>query len=113
MNNKANILLVDDEPRNLLALHELLDAPDRNLMHAQSGDEALREVLKHDFAVILLDVRMPDLDGFETAKLIRSRVRSQQTPIIFVTGVYEDIKSVSRGYQVGAVDYILKPIAPD
>lgn len=111
--NKASILLVDDEPRNLLALQQLLDAPDRNLILANSGDEALREVLRHDFAVILLDVRMPELDGFETAKMIRSRARSQQTPIIFVTGVYEDITSVTRGYQVGAVDYILKPIAPD
>lgn len=113
ISDRTDILLVDDEPRNLLALQQLLDAPDRNLVLANSGDEALRAVLKHDFAVILLDVRMPELDGFETAKLIRSRIRSQQTPIIFVTGVYEDITSVSRGYQVGAVDYILKPIATD
>lgn len=110
---KTDILLVDDEPRNLLALQQLLDTPDRNLVLANSGDEALRAVLKHDFAVILLDVRMPELDGFETAKLIRNRPRSQQTPIIFVTGVYEDITSVSRGYQVGAVDYMLKPISTD
>ncbi len=110
---KTDILLVDDEPRNLLALQQLLEAPDRNLVLAGSGDEALRAVLKCDFAVILLDVRMPALDGFETAKLIRGRTRSRQTPIIFVTGVYEDVSSVSRGYEVGAVDYILKPIVPD
>ncbi|MBI1943181.1 MAG: response regulator [Betaproteobacteria bacterium] len=109
---KADILLVDDRPENLRALTEVLGGLEQNLVLARSGDEALRCVLKQDFAVILLDVRMPVMDGFETATLIRQRQRSQQTPIIFVTGAYEDTTSMFRGYEVGAVDYIMKPIVP-
>jgi CheY-like chemotaxis protein len=101
---KAKILVVDDEPKSLFALQELLSGPDQNLMVAQSGEEALKLALKHDFAVILLDVRMPGMDGFETAKLIRGRERSRQTPIIFLTAQADEMNSMFRGYAVGAVD---------
>jgi signal transduction histidine kinase len=80
---------------------------------AQSGEEALKLALKHDFAVILLDVRMPGLDGFETAKLIRGRERSKQTPIIFLTAQADEMNSMFRGYAVGAVDYLMKPVVPE
>ena len=110
--SKANVLVVDDEPGGLLAMQELLSGPDRNVVPVASGEEALRRILKSDFAIILLDVRMPGMDGFETAVLIRKLRRSRDTPIIFLTGAVED-ESVSRGYEVGAVDYILKPVDPD
>src|SRR3954463_11793465 len=110
---QAKILLVDDEPKSLFALQELLSTLGQNLMIAQSGEEALRLALKHDFAVILLDVRMPGIDGFETAKLIRSRERSRLTPIIFLTAANDDMSSMFRGYEVGAVDYLLKPVVPE
>src|SRR5882762_2487329 len=112
-NWKADILMVDDEPRNLLALEALLEPLGQNLLRAQSGEEALRFVLKHNPAVILLDVRMPGMDGFETARMIRRRERSQHTPIIFLTGVSTEMESAFRGYQVGAVDYLIKPLVPD
>ncbi len=108
----ASILIVDDDQGNLMALQELLQGLGQNLVLANSGEEALRRVLKEDFAVILLDARMPGVDGFETAKLIRERQRSRHTPIIFITGAYEDVGSVFRGYEVGAVDYIVKPLDP-
>jgi len=110
--SKANVLVVDDEPRSLLAMQELLSGPDRNVVPAASGKEALRRILKADFAIILLDVRMPEMDGFEAALLIRNLGRSRDTPIIFLTGATED-ESVLRGYEVGAVDYISKPVDPD
>jgi signal transduction histidine kinase len=112
-NWKADILMVDDEPRNLLALEALLEPLGQNLLRAQSGEEALRLVLKHDLAVILLDVRMPGMDGFETARLIRSRERSRYTPIIFLTGASMEMESSFRGYEVGAVDYLTKPLVPE
>jgi signal transduction histidine kinase len=108
----ASILVVDDDPRNLMALQELLQGLGQKLVLADSGEAALRCVLRDDFAVILLDARMPGVDGFETAKLIRERPRSRHTPIIFITGAYEDLGSVFRGYEVGAVDYIVKPLDP-
>jgi signal transduction histidine kinase len=111
--SKAKILLVDDEPKSLYALQELLSTLGENLMTAQSGEEALRLVLKHDFAVILLDVRMPGIDGFETAKLIRNRERSRLTPIIFLTAAADEMTSMFRGYEVGAVDYLMKPVVPE
>ncbi len=110
---KCNVLIVEDDPHVLLALRELLDGPDRNIVVAESGDAALRCVLKADFAVILLDVNMPDMDGFATAGLIRSREGSRNTPIIFLTGADEDAFSSFRGYEVGAVDYLVKPIVPE
>src|SRR5262245_62214061 len=84
----ANILIVDDDPRSLMALEELLQDLGQNLVTARSGEEALRRVLRDDFAVILLDVRMPGIDGFETARLMRERQRSRHTPIIFLTGAH-------------------------
>jgi signal transduction histidine kinase len=109
----VNILLVDDHEENLLALEAILTDPQYRLMRAASGRAALREVLKHDFALILLDVAMPDLDGYETATLIRGRERSRETPIIFLTANYRSEAHVFRGYSVGAVDYIFKPFTPE
>jgi signal transduction histidine kinase len=111
--SKAKILLVDDEPKSLYALQELLSTLGESLMTAPSGEDALRLVLKHDFAVILLDVRMPGIDGFETAKLIRNRERSRLTPIIFLTAAADEMTSMFRGYEVGAVDYLMKPVVPE
>jgi signal transduction histidine kinase len=108
----ASILIVDDDRGNLTALQALLQGPGRRLVLADSGEAALRCVLRDDFAVILLDARMPGIDGFETAKLIRERPRSRHTPIIFITGAFEDVSSMFRGYEVGAVDYIVKPLDP-
>jgi PAS domain S-box-containing protein len=106
----VNILLVDDGEENLLALEALLKDLGHNLVLARSGEEALKHVLDHELAVILLDVRMPVLDGYETASLIRSRPSSMHTPIIFVTAADSTPEQVFRGYSVGAVDYIAKPI---
>jgi signal transduction histidine kinase len=111
--SKVNILLVDDEPKNLFALRELLGSLKQNLISAPSGEEALRVALKNDLAVILLDVRMPGMDGFETARLLRSRERSRLTPVVFLTAAAEEMDSVFRGYEVGAVDYLIKPIVPE
>jgi signal transduction histidine kinase len=105
----AAILAVDDDPKTLMALKELLGGAGQTVVVAGSGDEALRCVLRQDFAVILLDARMPGVDGFETARMIRERERSRHTPIIFLTGAYEDVSSMFRGYEAGAVDYIVKP----
>jgi signal transduction histidine kinase len=110
---KAKILVVDDEPKSLFAMQELLGSLDEDLMTAPSGEDALKLALKHDFAVILLDVRMPGIDGFETAKLIRTRERSRLTPIIFLTAASDDMSSMFRGYEVGAVDYLSKPVIPE
>src|SRR5215203_3294967 len=110
---KANILLVDDKPENLLSLEAILEGLGQNLVKAHSGPEALRHVLRGDFAVILIDVQMPGMDGFETVDLIKERERSRYTPIIFVTALSTSDVFVSRGYSVCAVDYILKPIVPE
>ncbi|MBD0325590.1 MAG: response regulator, partial [Pyrinomonadaceae bacterium] len=107
---KINILLVDDNPSNLLALEEILQAPDRNLVRASSGDEALRYLLDCDVAVILLDVYMPGINGLETAALIRGRERSCNTPIIFLTADNTGGSLLAEGYSLGAVDYIMKPV---
>lgn len=109
----VHILLVDDRPENLMALETVLADPALILVKAASGHEALRQVLRQDFAVILLDVQMPGMDGFETAELIRRRHRSQHTPIIFVTALGRSEQDVFKGYTVGAVDYIIKPFNPD
>jgi signal transduction histidine kinase len=108
-----NILLVDDHPGNLLALEAILKPLGHNLVRATSGEEALKRLLQHDFAVILLDVHMPVMDGFETAELIRGRERSRDTPIIFLTAVNTSDIHMFRGYAVGAVDYLLKPFVPE
>jgi signal transduction histidine kinase len=106
-------LVVDDDGKSLMAMRELLQTPGRRVVTAQSGNEALERVLENDFAVILLDARMPVVDGFETARMIRDRARSRHTPIIFLTGAYEDPPSMFRGYEAGAVDYIVKPPVPE
>ncbi|MFN7131702.1 MAG: two-component system response regulator, partial [Myxococcales bacterium] len=106
----VNLLLVDDREGNLLALQAVLAAPDYRLITARSGAEALKLVLKHEFAVILLDVAMPGMDGFETAALIKSRPRSARIPIIFVTASIPDVEHIFKGYSVGAVDYLRKPV---
>lgn len=110
---KVDVLLVDDEPGNLLALQALLEPLGQNLLSARSGEEALRLLLDHDPAVVVLDVRMPGMDGFETARLIRGRERSGHLPIIFLTGVSSEMDSAFRGYELGAVDYMMKPAAPE
>ena len=109
---KARILLVDDVPDKLLSLAVILEGLNQTVVTAKSGAEALRRLLVDDFAVILLDVNMPDLDGFETAALIRQRKRSEHTPIIFLTAFPDDTHAV-RGYSLGAVDYILTPVVPE
>src|SRR5438309_12068756 len=109
----ASVLIVDDDKRNLMAMRELLQCLGQNLVLADSGEAALRCVLQDDFAVILLDARMPGIDGFETARLIRERQRSRHIPIIFVTAARDDLGSMFRGYEVGAVDYIVKPLIPE
>jgi signal transduction histidine kinase len=105
-----NILLVDDKPENLLALETILRQPDRQLFRASSGNEALRLLLKHDFALVLLDVEMPEMDGYETAQLMRSEQRTRHLPIIFVTAGDRSDQRTFRGYEVGAVDFLQKPI---
>src|SRR6059058_5912788 len=110
---KVNILLVDDQPQNLLALEAILSETGENLVRAESGKAALRALLDREFAVILLDVQMPELDGFETANLIRQRDKSHDTPIIFLTALSHSEENVFRGYELGAVDYIFKPFHPE
>ena len=111
--NEVNILLVDDQPKNLLALEAILAGSGRNLIKAHSGPEALRCLLRDDFALILMDVLMPGMDGFETAALIRERDRSSHTPIIFLTAAGMSETYMFKGYSVGAVDYLFKPIEPE
>ena len=111
--NKAGILLVDDREDKRLAMETIISDLGENVVQVSSGKEALRCLLNQDFAVILLDVNMPGMDGFETAHLLRQRKRSEHTPIIFVTGISDTETHVSRGYSLGAVDYILTPVVPD
>src|SRR5947209_14395265 len=103
---KVKILMVDDRPHNLIALESILQELGQELVKAVSGREALKRLLEDDYAVILLDVQMPDMDGFETASMIRSRDRSRHTPIIFLTAINKTDYHVAKGYAVGAVDYI-------
>jgi signal transduction histidine kinase len=110
--DRASVLVVDDLPEKLLVFRTVLEELDQDLVFVRSGSEALREVLNREFAVILLDVNMPDIDGFETASLIRKYRRSAHTPIIFVTA-YADEMQTALGYSLGAVDYILSPVVPE
>ena len=110
---KINILLVDDSPTNLLALESILRAPERNLIRASCGEDALRYLLDNEAAVVLLDVYMPGIDGLETAELIRGREKSRDIPIIFLTANSTGVRHLSRGYSLGAVDYIVKPVEPE
>jgi signal transduction histidine kinase len=107
-----SILIVDDDVTNLQALERMLERPDRMVIKARSGDEALRCLLLQDVAVLLLDIRMAEMDGYETAALIRKRERTQSLPIIFLTAFNKEDADVARGYSFGAVDYIFKPIVP-
>jgi PAS domain S-box-containing protein len=113
MRDQVDILIVDDRAENLLALEAILEPLGQRLVRAHSGEEALRKLLQHDFAVVLLDVQMPGMNGFETAQLIKSRERTRYIPIIFLTAISKEEDYVFRGYQVGAVDYISKPFQPD
>jgi|SRR5690242_12542292 len=108
--NNVNILMVDDDPSNLSALEAILEGLGQNLIKASSGKEALRHVLNEDFAVILLDVQMPEMSGIETAALLRERERSRHIPIIFLTGQVKTAEMMFKGYSAGAVDYLVKPI---
>ena len=110
--DRVKILLVDDKQENLVAIEAVLDGLGQEVVKARSGKDALRACLEHDFAAILLDVKMPDMDGFETAAMIRERERSSGTPIIFLTALRSD-EHLFRGYYMGAVDYLYKPIVPD
>jgi PleD family two-component response regulator len=110
---KPNILLVDDRSENLLALEGILEDENYNLFKTTSGQEALLLVLKHSFDLILLDVQMPEMDGFEVAKLLRNSKKSKDIPIIFISAISKERKYIDKGYEVGAENYLFKPIEPD
>src|SRR6202162_5979120 len=109
---RVKILLVDDTPENLVSLEAALEGLGEELVLANSGMEALRFLLEDDLAAILLDVKMPEMYGFQTAELIRSRKRSRHTPILFLTG-YKSDEHLFRGYDLGAADFFFKPIVPE
>jgi PAS domain S-box-containing protein len=113
IDDPVDLLLVDDRAEDLLTLTHVLAGPEYRLTTASSGPEALKRLLEQDFGVILLDVFMPTMDGFELAELIKQRERSQHTPIIFLTAAVSDLPQLYRGYSVGAVDYLNKPVDPD
>ena len=113
MNERVNILLVDDRPENLLALEAILEPLGQDLIRANSGPEALKRVLEIDLSVILLDVQMPGMNGFEVAEIIKSRERSRTIPIIFLSAISKEDAYVFKGYSMGAVDYVFKPFNPD
>jgi PAS domain S-box-containing protein len=113
MPTEVDILIVDDRPEHLLVIESILSSNGYNLVRATSGYEALRRILERDFAVILVDVMMPGMDGFELATIIKQRERSRNTPIIFLTASGSDISFIYRGYSVGAVDYLMKPLDAD
>jgi diguanylate cyclase (GGDEF)-like protein len=108
-----SILIVDDRPENLLTLEQVLESPALNIVRADSGHEALEKTLDHEFALILLDVQMPVMDGYETATLLRGNKKTKNIPIIFVTAAHKERSQVFRGYGSGAVDYLFKPLEPD
>ncbi len=112
VNNKYKILIVDDKPANLLVLEGVLKNPQLGLIRANSGNEALALTLKHDLALILLDVQMPEMNGFEVAKYLRGNKKTRHIPIIFVTAISREQQYVFEGYDSGAVDYLVKPIEP-
>ena len=108
--NKFNILIVDDREENLITLEGIIESPELNIVKAKSGNEALGLMLEYNFSLVLMDVQMPEMDGFETAEIMRSNERTKQIPIIFVTAISKERKNVFRGYQTGAVDYLYKPL---
>lgn len=109
---KPNVLIVDDTPENLVALEVVLEDLDCNLIKASSGQQALGTLLKKSIALVLLDVQMPEMDGFEVAALMRNNPKTQNIPIIFVTAISKEQKYVHQGYKAGAIDYLFKPIEP-
>ena len=109
---RANILLVDDIPANLLALEAVLERLGQNLVKVVSGEDVVKHIIQKDFAVILLDIRMPGINGFETAALIRQNDRSRNTPIIFLTALQKGEMEMSESYAVGVLDYMVKPFDP-
>lgn len=113
MNKDQSILIVDDHPENLIALEAILEDVECTLIKANSGNEALSLLLKNDVALVLLDVQMPGMDGFEVAELMRKSSRTKNVPIIFVTAISKEAKYVARGYGVGAIDYLFKPLNPE
>ena len=109
---EQKLLLVDDQPANLVSLEAVLEGEGRTLLKAHSGQEALKILLKEDISLVLLYVQMPGMDGFEVAELMRQRKDTQTIPIIFVTAISKEKKYVFKGYQAGAVDYLFKPLDP-
>src|SRR5688500_12971237 len=109
---RANILVVDDDERNALALTEVLEELGQNIIVARSGPEALKQLLRKDFAVILLDLHMPEMDGYETAALIRSRQRSRHIPIVFLTAVFRDDSHLLQAYSAGAGEMVFETVEP-
>ncbi|MFH7320673.1 diguanylate cyclase [Desulfurivibrio sp. D14AmB] len=112
MPDTPKILIVDDTPANLLVMESLLEGVGAQLLTATSGQQALSLMLEHEFSLVLLDVQMPDMDGFETATLLRGRKQTRHLPIIFVTAIGKDDGQIARGYEAGAVDYLFKPVNP-
>ncbi|MBZ4329529.1 response regulator [Corallococcus sp. AS-1-12] len=110
---RARVLLVDDTPSNLLALEAILEPLGQQVVSVRSGDEALKALLLDEYACVLMDVQMPGLDGLETARLVRTRERTRHLPILFITALSREAAYVTRGYEYGAVDYLLKPVDPD
>ncbi|MCP4106424.1 MAG: response regulator [Desulfobacteraceae bacterium] len=110
--NKPKVLIVDDNAANLVALEDTFSDLDVELIKAEKGNDALKEALNHDFALMVIDVQMPEMDGYELAALLRGKKRTQHVPIIFVSAVYSDEYHVYRGYKSGAVDFISKPYNP-
>src|SRR5688572_31995953 len=111
--DKVNILLVDDQPARLLSYETILGQLGQNLITARSGVEALARLMKDEFALVLLDVSMPGMDGFETAAMIHEHPRFERTPILFVTGVHDTEFDRLKGYKLGAVDYVSVPVVPE
>lgn len=109
---KIDILIVDDDPRNVLALEAMLESLGQNVVAVQSGTDALRHLLDREFALVLLDIHMPGLDGFQTAQIIRARGRTHDLPIIFLTAYSKDDVQIAQGYELGAVDFLFKPLVP-
>lgn len=110
---KSNILLIDDKPENLLALEAILQDLEVNCYKATSGNKGLALLLEHEFALVLMDVQMPEMDGFETARLMRGLEKTRHIPIIFITAINKDEKYIFKGYETGAVDYLFKPVEPE
>src|ERR1700749_4733270 len=113
MENKPKILLVDDRVENLIALETVLQDMDVELVKAMNGNEALKQTLYHDFALALLDIQMPEMDGYELASILREEEKTARLPFIFISAVYTDNLNVFKGYEKGAFSFITKPFQPE